>query len=42
MAVDPSAMSLAYKTDELYALRDSVSESAVSMDKFADDDVIKG
>jgi hypothetical protein len=35
-------MSLAYKVEELLALRDSVSESAVSIDKFADGDVIKG
>ncbi|KAF2189715.1 hypothetical protein K469DRAFT_723637 [Zopfia rhizophila CBS 207.26] len=34
-------MSLAYKVEELLALRDSVSESAVSIDKFADGDVIK-
>lgn len=31
-----------YKVEELLALRDSVSESAVSIDKFADEDVIKG
>lgn len=36
------AMTLAYKVEELLALRDSVSESAVSIDKFADEDVIKG
>ncbi|KAF2661428.1 hypothetical protein K491DRAFT_619611 [Lophiostoma macrostomum CBS 122681] len=36
-----TAMSLAYKVEELLALRDSVSESAVSIDKFADEDVIK-
>ncbi|KAL5116737.1 hypothetical protein ACEQ8H_005349 [Pleosporales sp. CAS-2024a] len=35
-------MSLAYKVEELLALRDSVSESAVSIDRFADEDVIKG
>ena len=35
-------MSLAYRVEELLALRDSVSESAVSIDKFADEDVIKG
>jgi hypothetical protein len=35
-------MSLAYKVEELLALRDSVSESAVSIDRFADGDVIKG
>jgi len=35
-------MTLAYKVEELLALRDSVSESAVSIDKFADEDVIKG
>ncbi|KAI8941382.1 hypothetical protein NX059_002605 [Plenodomus lindquistii] len=34
-------MSFAYKVEELLALRDSVSESAVSIDKFADEDVIK-
>ncbi|EAT77529.2 hypothetical protein SNOG_14986 [Parastagonospora nodorum SN15] len=34
-------MSLAYKVEELLALRDSVSESAVSIDRFADEDVIK-
>ncbi|KAL6706742.1 meiotic recombination [Coniothyrium glycines] len=34
-------MSLAYKVEELLALRDSVSESAVSIEKFADEDVIK-
>ncbi|KAF2833336.1 hypothetical protein CC86DRAFT_415093 [Ophiobolus disseminans] len=31
-------MSFAYKVEELLALRDSVSESAVSIDKFADED----
>jgi hypothetical protein len=35
-----SAMS--YKVEELLALRDSISESAVSIDKFADENVIKG
>jgi hypothetical protein len=35
-------MSLAYKVEELLALRDSISESAVSIDRFADEDVIKG
>ena len=35
-------MSFAYKVEELLALRDSVSESAVSIDRFADEDVIKG
>jgi hypothetical protein len=35
-------MSLAYKVEELLALRDSVSESAVSIDRFAHEDVIKG
>ncbi|PSN73193.1 hypothetical protein BS50DRAFT_542624 [Corynespora cassiicola Philippines] len=34
-------MSYAYKVEELLALRDSISESAVSIDKFADEDVIK-
>ncbi|KAF1915165.1 hypothetical protein BDU57DRAFT_548873 [Ampelomyces quisqualis] len=34
-------MSLAYKVEELLALRDSISESAVSIDRFADEDVIK-
>jgi hypothetical protein len=37
-----NVMTLAYKVEELLALRDSVSESAVSIDKFADEDVIKG
>jgi hypothetical protein len=37
-----TAMSLAYKVEELLALSDSVSESAVSIDKFANEDVIKG
>lgn len=37
-----ATMSLAYKVEELLALRDSVSESAVSLDRFADEDVIKG
>jgi len=31
-----------YKVEELLALRDSVSESAVSLDRFADVEVIKG
>jgi hypothetical protein len=35
-------MAPAYRVEELLALRDSVSESAVSLDKFADEDVIKG
>lgn len=35
-------MAPAYKVEELLALRDSVSESAVSLDKFVDEDVIKG
>jgi hypothetical protein len=35
-------MSFAYKVEELLALRDSVSESAISIDRFADEDVIKG
>ncbi|KAH6860699.1 hypothetical protein BKA58DRAFT_323355 [Alternaria rosae] len=34
-------MSFAYKVDELLALRDSVSESAVSIEKFPDEDVIR-
>ncbi|KAF1931033.1 uncharacterized protein M421DRAFT_57839 [Didymella exigua CBS 183.55] len=34
-------MAPAYKLEELLALRDSVSESAVSLDRFADEDVIK-
>ncbi|RAR07024.1 DNA repair exonuclease [Stemphylium lycopersici] len=34
-------MSLAYKVDELLALRDSVSESAVSIEQFPDEDVIR-
>jgi len=33
---------MSYKIEELLALRDSVSESAVSIEKFADEDVIKG
>lgn len=33
---------MSYKVEELLALRDSVSESAVSIDKFPDEDVIKG
>lgn len=32
----------AYKVEELLALRDSVSESAVSLDKFPAEDAIKG
>ncbi|KAF2706671.1 hypothetical protein K504DRAFT_385531, partial [Pleomassaria siparia CBS 279.74] len=32
---------MSYKVEELLALRDSVSESAVSIDRFADEDVIK-
>jgi hypothetical protein len=32
----------AYKVEELLALRGSVSESAVSLDKFGDEDAIKG
>jgi hypothetical protein len=35
-------MSFAYKVDELLALRDSVSESAVSIEKFPDEDAIRG
>jgi hypothetical protein len=35
-------MAPAYKVEELLALRDSVSESAVSLDRFADEVVIKG
>ena len=38
----PSVMAPAYKVEELLALRDSVSESAVSLDKFADEVVVKG
>ncbi|RMZ69076.1 fimbriae-associated fap1 [Pyrenophora seminiperda CCB06] len=34
-------MSLAYRVDELLALRDSVSESAISIEKFPDEDVIR-
>ena len=33
-------MSFAYKVDELLALRDSVSESAVSIEKFPNEDVL--
>ncbi|KAF1956289.1 hypothetical protein CC80DRAFT_593756 [Byssothecium circinans] len=32
---------MSYKVEELLALRDSVSESAVSLDRFADEEVIK-
>jgi hypothetical protein len=32
----------AYKVEELLALRDSVSESAISLEKFGDEDAIKG
>ena len=32
----------AYKVEELLALRDSVSESALSFDKFPAEDAIKG
>ena len=32
----------AYKTQELLALRDSVSETAVALDKFTDDEAVKG
>jgi hypothetical protein len=32
----------AYTAEELLALRDSVSESAVSLDKFRDEEAIKG
>lgn len=39
---DASSSSMSYKVEELLALRDSVSESAVSIEKFADEDVIKG
>jgi len=35
-------MTLVYRVEELLALRDSVSESAVSIEKFADEVVIKG
>ena len=31
-----------YQAEELLAMRDSVSESAVSLDKFGDEQVIKG
>ena len=31
-----------YKAQELLALRDSVSETAVAVEKFGDDDAIKG
>lgn len=34
-------MTLVYRVEELLALRDSVSESAVSIEKFADEEVIK-
>jgi hypothetical protein len=32
----------AYTAEELLALRDSVSESAVSLERFGDEDAIKG
>lgn len=32
----------AYKVEELLAMRDSVSESAVSLEKFPDEEAIKG
>ena len=35
-------MTLVYRVEELLALRDSVSESAVSIEKFADEEAIKG
>lgn len=35
-------MAPAYKVEELLAMRDSVSESAVSIEKFRDEDSIKG
>jgi hypothetical protein len=35
-------MPLAYKVEELLALRSSISESAVLFDKFVDEDVVKG
>ena len=42
MASRESLLRPAYKVQELLALRDSVSESAVSLDKFGDEDAIKG
>jgi hypothetical protein len=35
-------MTLVYRVEELLALRDSVSESAVFIEKFADEEAIKG
>jgi len=35
-------MTLVYRVEELLALGESVSESAVSIEKFADEEVIKG
>ncbi len=35
-------MALAYRVEELLALRDHVSESAVVLERFRDEDAIKG
>jgi hypothetical protein len=42
MSPNNSAMRPAYKVEELLALRGSASESRVSLEKFADEEVIKG
>ena len=42
MSSNNSATRPAYKVEELLALRGSASESAVSLEKFPDEDVIKG
>jgi hypothetical protein len=36
------ALRPAYRVEELLALRDSVSESAISLEKFGDEEAIKG
>jgi hypothetical protein len=38
----PGPLRPAYKVEELLALRDSVSESAISLEKFGDEEAIKG
>jgi hypothetical protein len=38
----PAPLRPAYKVEELLALRDSVSESAISLGKFGDEEAIKG
>jgi hypothetical protein len=42
MSANNPATRPAYKVEELLALRSSASESAVSLEKFPDEDVIKG